>query len=99
MAAPTTININLDVPVHMRAYSECGYLFYLFNFQHKVVQVMNVMDRDDGTKEYSWNDVHAVVELDAGLAYYNCGWRVFDLNIQERYAEYVAEKEILNGKS
>lgn len=94
MNVPNIININIDVPVEFKASDD--YNLYLFNFTYKVVHQMGYTVQDDGTRMYNYN-TFPIQEINGGLAFYDMGWKVFEMPVQERYADYVAEKEILNN--
>lgn len=95
MELPNSININLDVPIEFRASD--NYCVYLFNFTYNIVHEAAYTMQDDGTKTYSYFNTFPIQEMSGGLAYYSEGWRVFDIAVQKRYAEYIAEREILSG--
>lgn len=91
------INLSLDVPVEMSV--EDDVCLYLMNFTYKVVRLMNIHHKDDGTNDYTVFNTYPIMEIKGGLAYYNYGWKIFPLNVQERYADYIAEKELLIDKN
>jgi hypothetical protein len=94
MEIPTIINVNMDVPVEFKAMAD--YQLYLMNFTYNVVTVMSVTMMEDGSKDYCHYNTFPIIEMKGGLAYYEFGWKIFPISVQEKYSEYVAEKEILN---
>lgn len=99
---PNTIALNLDVPIHLKVKAEhCGInQLYAFNFEYNVVSVYQIHDfNNDGTPlAYQIINTYALLEIKGGLAYYEYGWKIFNNEIQERYADYVMENEVLKGK-
>ena len=94
------ININMDVPVELKARTNVYNIetLYLFNFTYKVVAVNHVIvSIDGGDDHYNYVNTYPIMEISGGLAYYDFGWKIFDNKVQEKYANYVAENEILKG--
>ena len=90
---PTTINISTDVPVDFRASDQYGYM-YCFNFEYEVVAQYSTSNTPEGTDYYYQNSFY-FKEIKGGLAYFSNGWLIFPKRIQNKYSDYVAEKELL----
>ena len=101
MSAPLVLNINMDVPVDFKVKAmHYGVLkLFAFNFMYSIVVVYDIVDNNDGSPVfYSSVSSHAFMEIKGGLAYYDYGWKIFDNDVQEKYAEYVMENEVLSDK-
>jgi len=94
---PRGININLDVPIDLVAMDQGLFTRYHFNFANKIVQTFYWSEDSDGSKVYNWGGVFVVQEIEGGLAMFDGGWRILPNSVQQRYAGYIAEKEILDG--
>ncbi len=91
---PQHINVNIDVPIEFRAKDE--YMLFLVNATYNVVHIMTMTNQIDGTTDYIWYNTFPITEMNGGLAYYENGWKIMPDTVQEAYAQYVVEKEVLN---
>ena len=63
---PEYINVNLDVPIELKAKDE--HSLYLINLTYNVVQVMSYYTQPDGDTTYTPSGDHACSEIKGGLA-------------------------------
>ena len=98
MNIPNTINVNVDVPIQFKGVDSEMHTLYAFNIDYQVACVYSIIENVDGSKMYNYLNTYASMEVLGGLAYFDHGWRIFPESIQQRYAEYVAENEILGGQ-
>ena len=101
MGVPNIISVTMDVPVELIAKDDVNgmKIVYTFSFTHKVVTSNSVIESTDGGEDfYSYLNTYAVLEVSGGLAYFDYGWKIFGESVQEKYASYVADKEILGDK-
>ena len=89
------INLSLDIPVDFKAKDE--YNLYCINLEFNVVNMFSRCDIGDGEVQYNHMATYGIAEVKGGLAYWNnCNcWSIMPQVVQEKYAEFVAENEIL----
>ena len=98
---PETISINMDLPFDLKVRGVVNgmLMLYLINFEYKVTAAYNIVESmDGGDNTYTYMNVHPIQEISGGLAHFDYGWKIFPQDIQEKYADYIAEQEILDGQ-
>lgn len=95
MEVPKTINICLDVLIDFKL--RVDNTLYLFNVDNKVASLYSITEFDDGNKDYCFINNFAIQEIKGGLAYFDYGWKFFPEEVQEKYAEFIVEQEMLRS--
>ena len=102
MKAPDNLCLTIDIPADLKVKTQIWDMntLLLFNFEYNIVSLFSICDFGDGSDiSYNLVNTFALLEIKGGLAYYDTGWKVFDSTVQEKYAEYVVENEMLKGES
>lgn len=102
MSVPDNLCLTIDIPADLKVKAQIwgGNTLLLFNFEYNIVSFFTITEFGDGSNtKYDLMSTFALLEIKGGLAYYDNGWKVFDSAVQEKYAEYVVENEMLKDKN